>query len=47
MKYFIAVLALAGLAYGQYGDARCPESYGVQTYPDEQYCDRFWKVSQN
>ena len=23
----------------------CPEPYGVQTYPHEQYCDKFFKVS--
>ena len=23
----------------------CPEPYGVQTYPDEKYCDRFYLVS--
>ena len=35
------VLALATLSVAQRG---CPESYGVQTYPDEKYCDRFYKV---
>jgi hypothetical protein len=23
----------------------CPENYGVQTYPDEKYCDKFYLVS--
>ena len=35
------VVALATLSVAQRG---CPESYGVQTYPDEKYCDRFYKV---
>ena len=34
-------VALATLSVAQRG---CPESYGVQTYPDEKYCDRFYKV---
>ena len=34
-------MALATLSVAQRG---CPESYGVQTYPDEKYCDRFYKV---
>jgi hypothetical protein len=29
------------LALAQY----CPESYGVQTYPHEKYCDKFYLVS--
>ena len=36
------VVAVATLSVAQRG---CPESYGVQTYPDEKYCDRFYKVS--
>merc|ERR1712203_322001 len=36
------VLALATLSVAQRG---CPESYGVQTYPDEKYCDRFFKCT--
>ena len=34
-------LGLWVLAEGQY----CPETYGVQTYPDEKYCDKFYLVS--
>ena len=33
--------ALAAVSMAQHG---CPEPYGVQTYPDEKYCDRFFKV---
>ena len=40
---FLAVLGSSlVLASAQHG---CPEPYGVQTYPDEKYCDRFYKVS--
>ena len=35
------VVVLATLSVAQHG---CPEPYGVQTYPDEKYCDRFFKV---
>ena len=35
------VVVVATLSAAQRG---CPESYGVQTYPDEKYCDRFYKV---
>ena len=34
------VVVVATLSAAQRG---CPESYGVQTYPDEKYCDRFYK----
>ncbi len=34
--------ALAQSARGSYG---CPEQYGVQTYPHDQYCDQFYKVN--
>ena len=34
-------LGLWVLAEGQY----CPETYGVQTYPHEKYCDKFYLVS--
>ena len=34
-------LGLWALTEGQY----CPESYGVQTYPHEKYCDKFYLVS--
>ena len=43
----ICISTLCGLisiATAQIG-AGCPEAYGVQTYPDEKYCDRFYKVS--
>ena len=44
---FVAVLGssvLLAIAAAQNG---CPEPYGVQTYPDEKYCDRFYKASQS
>jgi len=34
--------ALAAVSMAQHG---CPEPYGVQTYPDEKYCDRFFKCT--
>ena len=40
MLFFLAGLAFIGLAKAQ----SCPEPYGVQTYPNEQYCDKFYKV---
>ena len=40
MMFFVAVLALASAASAQ----RCPESYGVQTYEHETYCDAYYKV---
>ena len=44
MFIFLSIL-VASLATGhsQYAGG-CPESYGVQTYPDEKYCDKFYKV---
>lgn len=43
MKAFVltGVLSLLGLVSGQ----GCPESYGIQTYPHDKYCDRFYKVN--
>ena len=38
------ICGLITIATAQLG-AGCPEAYGVQTYPDEKYCDRFYKVS--
>ena len=37
------ICGLITIATAQLG-AGCPEAYGVQTYPDEKYCDRFYKV---
>ena len=28
-----------------FAQTNCPEQYGVQTYPDEKYCDKFYLVS--
>jgi len=42
MIAFVAVLGvLLGPALGQV----CPEPYGVQTYPHETICDKFYLVS--
>ncbi len=32
---------MASLINGQ----NCPEAYGVQTYPNPDYCDKFYKVN--
>ena len=34
--------SLLALAAGQGG---CPEPYGLQTYPHEGYCDKFYKCA--
>eukprot|EP00091_Calanus_sinicus_P006174 TRINITY_DN16774_c0_g1_i1.p1 TRINITY_DN16774_c0_g1~~TRINITY_DN16774_c0_g1_i1.p1 ORF type:complete len:259 (+),score=50.92 TRINITY_DN16774_c0_g1_i1:236-1012(+) len=41
----LASVAILGLpeAWAQY--SRCPESYGLQTYPHEGYCDKFYKCA--
>ncbi len=42
MLQFLAVVTLVvSAAHGQ----GCPEKKGVQTYPNEEYCDQFYKVS--
>lgn len=42
---FLVFSALAmGCVSAQYAGG-CPEPYGVQTYPDEKYCDKFYKVN--
>ena len=41
----VGILALfAAAAVAQKPPGRCPEDYGVQTYPNEYACDRFYKV---
>jgi len=40
MRAILAFLAFGGLVKAQ----NCPEPYGVQVYPNEQYCDKFYKV---
>ena len=42
--FISTICGLISIATAQLG-AGCPEAYGVQTYPDEKYCDRFYKVS--
>merc|ERR1712107_278191 len=39
----IPVSALLSLTAAQY--AGCPEPYGLQLYPHEQYCDKFYKCA--
>merc|ERR1711879_636391 len=41
MLTFLILPLLASLSDAQY--AGCPEQYGVQVYPHEQYCDKFYK----
>ena len=40
MRAILAFLAFGGLVKAQ----NCAEPYGVQVYPNEQYCDKFYKV---
>ena len=45
MLFFLVLLAFGGQeSQAQYAAGTCPEPYGVQTYPDEKYCDKFYKV---
>ena len=41
----VGILILAAAVAAQAPPGRCPEDYGVQTYPHEAACDRFYKVS--
>merc|ERR1712154_623407 len=41
MLTFLLLPLLAAQSSAQY--AGCPETYGVQVYPHEQYCDKFYK----
>merc|ERR1711971_878489 len=41
MLTFLLLPLLASHSSAQY--AGCPETYGVQVYPHEQYCDKFYK----
>ncbi len=36
---------IVSFALGQRNDGHCPEKFGVQTYPHEGSCDKFYKVS--
>ena len=38
----LSMLAIQAAAQGPGGG--CPEPYGVQTYPDDKYCDKFYLV---
>ena len=38
-----SLLLLAVPAWAQYSS--CPEPYGLQLYPHEQYCDKFYKCA--
>ena len=39
----LLLIVLAGSAKAQYSS--CPEPYGLQLYPHEQYCDKFYKCA--
>jgi len=39
----LILLGLAACASAQYSS--CPEPYGLQLYPHEQYCDKFYKCA--
>merc|ERR1712027_264769 len=39
----VGILILAAAVAAQAPPGRCPEDYGVQTYPHEAACDRFYK----
>ena len=39
----LILLGLAACTSGQYSS--CPEPYGLQLYPHEQYCDKFYKCA--
>ena len=41
----LACLALAVLPQTLAQYSRCPEPYGLQTYPHEGYCDKFYKCA--
>jgi hypothetical protein len=43
MAPLLLLLGLAGPALAQYSS--CPEAYGLQLYPHEQYCDKFYKCA--
>ena len=44
MLFFLVLLAYGGQeSQAQYAAGTCPEPYGVQTYPDEKYCDKFYE----
>lgn len=38
------IFLLVVLAFGLVKAQNCPEPYGIQVYPNEQYCDKFYKV---
>ena len=42
LPYLLAAATL-GLTAAQYSS--CPEAYGLQLYPHEQYCDKFYKCA--
>ena len=45
MLFLLVLLAFGGQeTEAQYPAGTCPEPYGIQTYPDEKYCDKFYKV---
>jgi len=40
----LPLIIASALAFAAVDAQRCPEQYGVQTYPNEEYCDRYYKV---
>ena len=42
MWQLMGLLCMAALGWAQQY-AGCPEPYGLQTYPHETYCDKFYK----
>ena len=40
----VAVVLMLAAAASAASPGRCPENYGVQVYPNEAACDRFYKV---
>ena len=43
MQALALILLGLGCARAQYSS--CPEAYGLQLYPHEQYCDKFYKCA--
>ena len=43
MQALALILLGLGCATAQYSS--CPEAYGLQLYPHEQYCDKFYKCA--
>ena len=44
-NFAVVIVVLAAPAAWAQSSSYCPEKYGVQTYANEEYCDKFYKVS--